>query len=78
VAEGEAQAIERVYGAIHNGKPTKDLITIKYLEALAKMADGKATKLFVPYEASGVMGSLGMIADVLREKKEEPAKVGQE
>jgi regulator of protease activity HflC (stomatin/prohibitin superfamily) len=73
VAEGEAQAIERVYGAIHKGNPTKDLITIKYLEALARMADGKATKLFVPYEASGVMGSLGMIADVLKEKKEEPA-----
>jgi regulator of protease activity HflC (stomatin/prohibitin superfamily) len=73
VAEGEAQAIERVYGAIHKGNPTKDLISIKYLEALAKMADGKATKLFVPYEASGVMGSIGMIADVLREKKEDPA-----
>jgi regulator of protease activity HflC (stomatin/prohibitin superfamily) len=73
VAEGEGQAVERVYGAIHKGNPTKDLITIKYLEALAKMADGKATKLFVPYEASGVMGSLGMIADILKEKKEEPA-----
>jgi regulator of protease activity HflC (stomatin/prohibitin superfamily) len=73
VAEGEGQAIERVYSAIHKGGPTKDLITIKYLEALAKMADGKATKLFVPYEASGVMGSLGMIADVLKEKREEPA-----
>jgi regulator of protease activity HflC (stomatin/prohibitin superfamily) len=73
VAEGEGQAIERVYGAIHKGNPTKDLITIKYLEALAKMADGKATKLFVPYEASGVMGSIGMIADVLKERKEEPA-----
>ena len=73
VAEGEGQAIERVYSAIHKGNPTKDLITIKYLEALAKMADGKATKLFVPYEASGVMGSIGMIADVLKEKKEEPA-----
>ena len=73
VAEGEGQAVERVYGAIHKGNPTKDLITIKYLEALAKMADGKATKLFVPYEASGVMGSLGMIADILKEKKEESA-----
>jgi len=73
VAEGEGQAVERVYGAIHKGNPTKDLITIKYLEALAKMADGKATKLFVPYEASGVMGSLGMIAEVLKEKREEPA-----
>jgi regulator of protease activity HflC (stomatin/prohibitin superfamily) len=71
VAEGEGQAIERVYGAIHKGNPTKDLITIKYLEALAKMADGKATKLFVPYEASGVLSSVGMIADLLKEKKEE-------
>jgi len=72
VAEGEGQAIERVYSAIHKGNPTKDLITIKYLEALAKMADGKASKLFVPYEASGVMSSIGMIADLLKEKKEEP------
>ncbi|MEO0078103.1 MAG: SPFH domain-containing protein [candidate division WOR-3 bacterium] len=72
VAEGEGQAIERVFSAIHKGNPTKDLITIKYLETLAKMADGKATKLFVPYEASGVIGALSMIADVLREKKEEP------
>jgi regulator of protease activity HflC (stomatin/prohibitin superfamily) len=71
VAEGEGQAIERVYGAIHKGNPTKDLITIKYLEALARMADGKATKLFVPYEASGVMGSLGMIADVLKDRAAE-------
>lgn len=78
VAEGEGQAIERVYSAIHKGNPTKDLITIKYLETLAKMADGKATKLFVPYEASGVMGSIGMIADVFKEKKEEPVKGGQE
>jgi regulator of protease activity HflC (stomatin/prohibitin superfamily) len=71
VADGEAQAIERVYGAIHKGNPTKDLITIKYLEALAKMADGKGSKMFVPYEATGVLSSLGMIADVLKEKKEE-------
>jgi regulator of protease activity HflC (stomatin/prohibitin superfamily) len=68
VAEGEAQAIERVYGAIHRGNPTRDLITIKYLEALAKIAEGKATKMFVPYEASGVLSALAMIADVLKER----------
>ena len=70
VAEGEGQAIERVYGAIHKGNPTKDLITIKYLEALGRIADGKASKMFVPYEASGVLSSLGMIADLLREKEQ--------
>lgn len=74
VAEGEGQAIERVYNAIHRGNPTRDLITIKYLEALAKMADGRATKLFVPYEASGVLGALTMVADLLREKQAEMGK----
>jgi len=68
VAEGEAQAIERVYSAIHKGNPTKDLIAIKYLEALAKMADGKATKLFVPYEAAGIISSLAAVAEALRDK----------
>ncbi|MGQ9678254.1 MAG: SPFH domain-containing protein [bacterium] len=70
VAEGEAQAIERVYEAIHKGNPTKDLIAIKYLEALAKMAEGKATKVFVPYEASGILSALAVIAEALKDKKE--------
>lgn len=74
VAEGEGQAIERVYAAIHRGNPTRDLITVKYLDALAKMADGRATKLFVPYEASGVLSALGMVADLLREKQTEAGK----
>ncbi|MEE8490622.1 MAG: SPFH domain-containing protein, partial [Acidimicrobiia bacterium] len=42
VAEGEARAIERVFNAIHEGDPTPDLVAIKYLEALAQIADGKA------------------------------------
>ncbi|MDR0842405.1 MAG: SPFH/Band 7/PHB domain protein, partial [Acidobacteriota bacterium] len=48
VAQGEASAVETVFGAIHNGNPTNDLIAIKYLEALQKIADGKATKIFLP------------------------------
>ncbi|MFO7650521.1 MAG: paraslipin, partial [bacterium] len=74
VAEGEAQAIERVYSAIHKGNPTKDLIAIKYLEALAKMADGKASKLFVPYEASGIISSLAAVAEAMRDKAAPPAE----
>ncbi|MFO7638812.1 MAG: SPFH domain-containing protein [bacterium] len=71
VAEGEGQAIERVYQAIHNGNPTPDLISIKYLEALAKIADGKAAKVFVPYEASGVLGAVGMVGELLKGKMTE-------
>lgn len=68
VAKGEAEAIETVYGAIHNGKPTNDLIAIKYLEALEKMADGKATKIFLPIEATGVLSSIGGIGELFKEK----------
>jgi regulator of protease activity HflC (stomatin/prohibitin superfamily) len=64
VADGEAKAIQKVYGAIHSGDPTNDLIAIKYLEALAAIADGQATKIFLPVEATGVMGSIGGIADL--------------
>lgn len=64
VAEGEGQAIERVFGAIHNGDPSPDLIAIRYLDALSQIADGKATKLFLPMEFSGILGSLGAIKEV--------------
>jgi regulator of protease activity HflC (stomatin/prohibitin superfamily) len=67
VAKGEAEAIQNVYGAIHQGRPTNDLIAIKYLEALQKMADGKATKVFLPYEASGILGSIAGVAELLKE-----------
>jgi len=68
VAKGEAEAVETVYGAIHKGRPTNDLIAIKYLESLQKIADGQATKVFLPYEASGILASIGGIGELLKEK----------
>ncbi len=64
VAEGEARAIERVFNAIHEGDPTPDLVAIKYLEALAQIADGKATKVFIPLESARILGSMGAIAEL--------------
>jgi regulator of protease activity HflC (stomatin/prohibitin superfamily) len=71
VAEGEGQAIERVFGAIHVGNPSPDLIAIRYLDALAKIADGKASKVFIPVEMSGVLSSIGAIREIFT-KEEEP------
>jgi regulator of protease activity HflC (stomatin/prohibitin superfamily) len=71
VAEGEGQAIERVFGAIHTGNPSPDLIAIRYLDALARIADGKATKVFLPMEMSGILGSVGAIKELFA-KDEEP------
>jgi regulator of protease activity HflC (stomatin/prohibitin superfamily) len=74
VALGESEAIQTVFGAIHKGNPTNDLIAIKYLEALEKMANGQATKVFLPYEASGILGSIAGIAELLKEKAAEKTK----
>jgi len=73
VAEGEGQAIERVFGAIHNGDPTDDLLAIKYMEALQGVADGKATKIFLPLDTSGLLGSVAAIGELFRESGEESA-----
>ena len=73
-AEGEAEAIRSVYGAIHDGNPSNDLIAIKYLDALAKIADGRATKIFLPVDTTNVMGSIaGHLRAVPLDRRPHPA-----
>ncbi|MGI9615840.1 MAG: SPFH domain-containing protein [Acidimicrobiales bacterium] len=66
VAAGEAQAIMSVYSAIHDAGTDDRVIAIKYLEALEGIADGQATKIFVPADMSAALGSIGGIAEMLR------------
>ncbi|MBW6468566.1 MAG: SPFH domain-containing protein [Anaerosomatales bacterium] len=66
LAAGEANAIENVFGAIHRGDPTNDLIAVRYLEALQAIANGAANKVFLPMEVSGIMGSIGGIAELFK------------
>ncbi len=56
-AEGEAEKINRIYKAIHDGKPNDELLKIKYLEALEKIADGNATKVFMPFPTNPTSGN---------------------
>ena len=74
VALGEGEAIQTVFDAIHGGKPTNDLLAIKYLEALEKIANGTATKIFMPLETSGVLGSLAGIRELFKGEKAPAAK----
>lgn len=62
-AEGEAQAIEMVQQAIadslvklNQANPNEQVIQLKSLEAFAKAADGKATKIIIPSEIQGLAG----------------------
>ncbi|UCC45852.1 MAG: SPFH/Band 7/PHB domain protein [Candidatus Zixiibacteriota bacterium] len=63
VAKGEAEAIAKVFAAIHNGKPDDKLITLKYLEMLPRLADKEANKIFLPYEASGIISALSAMVE---------------
>ena len=65
-AEAEAEAVRQVYSAIHDGRPSADLIAIKYLETLQAMADGQATKIFLPTEATALLGALGGMKEMLQ------------
>jgi regulator of protease activity HflC (stomatin/prohibitin superfamily) len=73
VAQGESDAIRRVYSAIHEGRPTPDLLAIKYMEALQVMANGQATKLFFPTESSALLGALGGVKALFSELDGSPS-----
>lgn len=67
VAEAEAEAVMKVTKAIKDagGDPTTYLIALKYIEALKEMVSGKDNKVvYVPYEASAILGSVGSIRDM--------------
>lgn len=67
VADAKAQEIAQVYGAIMNAKPDDKLVAIKSLETLEKVADGKANKVFIPFDTTKSMGALGALSEVVRE-----------
>ncbi len=78
VSAGEAAAIRNVYQAIHEGKPSSDLIAIKYLETLQVVANGQATKLFLPTEMTAVLGALGGMKELFSEVDGAPRRVAKQ
>jgi regulator of protease activity HflC (stomatin/prohibitin superfamily) len=65
-AAGEANAILKVFNAIHEGKPTQELISVKYVDSLKDIANGKSTKMFLPYEISGVLSSISAMVEATK------------
>lgn len=66
-AEAEAEAIRRVAEAVATTKtdPATYMLAMKYIETLKDMSAGKDTKtVFMPYEASSVLSSIGAIKDL--------------
>ena len=70
-AEAEAEAIRRVTEAIRESKtdPATYMLAVKYIETLNAMVSGKDNKtIYVPYEATGMLGSIGSIKDMFEKK----------
>jgi regulator of protease activity HflC (stomatin/prohibitin superfamily) len=68
VAEAEAAAIKMITEAVaeSNGDPTNYLIAVRYIEALKAMVSGQNNKVvYMPYEATAILGSIGGIKDML-------------
>jgi regulator of protease activity HflC (stomatin/prohibitin superfamily) len=68
VAEAEAEAIRRVTEAIKESQtdPATYMLAMKYIETLKEMTSGQDNKtVYVPYEATSVLSSLGSIKEVL-------------
>ena len=70
VAEAEAEAIRRVAEAIKESQtdPATYMLAMKYIETLKEMTSGQDNKtVYVPYEASGVLGSIGSIKELFKQ-----------
>ena len=69
VADAKAQEIQRVYEAIKKADPDDKLVQIKSLEALQEVAKGQANKIFIPFEATKALSSLGAVSDIVKNEK---------
>ena len=66
MAQAEAEAIQRITASLPEGQAAMYLLGLKYLEALPAISQGKGTTIFLPTEATGVMGALGGMKELLR------------
>lgn len=76
-AEGEAEAIVAVQRAksegirlLNESAPTKEVLTIKSLDAFTAAADGKATKIIIPSELQGLASLATTTAELFKDKKD--------
>jgi regulator of protease activity HflC (stomatin/prohibitin superfamily) len=65
MAEAEADAVQLIAKALPEGQAAMYLLGLKYLEALPKITEGAGTTIFLPAEATGVMGAIGGLREML-------------
>ena len=78
-AEGQAEAVLKVQNAnaegirmIREAGADQAVLTLKSLEAFAKAADGRATKIIIPSELQGIAGLAASLKEFVTDDKKEP------
>ena len=67
--DAEADEIQMVYDAMMKAKPDDTLVQLKSLEALKEIANGDANKVFIPFDATNSLASLGAVKEILTDNK---------
>ena len=80
-AEGQAEAVLKVQNAnaegirmIREAGADEAVLTLKSLEAFARAADGKATKIIIPSDIQGIAGLAGSLKEIVTDPKTETDK----
>ena len=80
-AEGQAQAILAVQQAnadgirmLNEANASRQVIELKSLEAFAKAADGKATKIIIPSDIQGMAGLVSSVSEVAKSAGKDAAQ----
>ncbi len=75
-ADGEAQAIRMVQqamadsmGMLNEQAPNEQVVKLKAIQAMEKVADGKATKIIIPSEMQGLVGMANGLVESVKEEK---------
>lgn len=63
-ARGEAEAIETVYGALRQAAPGREVLAVKYMEMMRAVADGKANKVYIPFDGVGGWGLMEQLKEI--------------
>ena len=66
-AVGSAQALTTQFKAINEAGVSPQILALKYIEALQSMSSGN-NKVFVPYEATALLGAVGTVAEAMAAK----------
>ena len=66
LGRGEGEAARARLTGIKSAAADNVVLTVEYLEALQRLGDGRATKLVIPAEFSGLLGTVAALVETVR------------